>query len=109
MQLNVPATTPSFNIKKSNMDKNKIKHDSHRKPLGVELKGRSGGIHLVEEPADCLTASDHAFDLKTDLFSGRQTLSQGAGLHGIILIAALFLFSLHREMNDPAEAGFGFQ
>lgn len=29
---------------------------------------------LVEEPADCLIASDVAFDLKTDLFSGRQTI-----------------------------------
>lgn len=58
----------------SNMDKNKIKHESHRKLLSTELKDRSGFIRVVEEPADCLIAPDHAFDLKTDLFSGRQTL-----------------------------------
>lgn len=51
-----------------------MEHESHRKPLSGQLKGRSGVIHLVEEPADCLIASNHAFDLKTDLFSGRQTL-----------------------------------
>lgn len=54
------------------MDKNKINHTGS--PLGSELKGASGDIHVVEKPADYLIASDHAFDLKTDLFSGRQTL-----------------------------------
>lgn len=60
------------------MHKNKTKPKPHMKPLSAELKGRRGVIRLAEEPADCVIASDHAFDLKTDLFSGRQTLGAKA-------------------------------